>query len=151
MRRITAMRSCLDTPMAHSLPARARAFGARAASMVLSGKERTTYSSPVSRYATIPTRTTPPPARSVAISCATLAFTSLITPPMLPVVSMASTRSRSGRPFRGDAAKQVDQVAWSVGYEDATAFRRVFGRLVGLSPGDYRRRFGAEHEVAAAA
>jgi AraC-like DNA-binding protein len=28
-----------------------------------------------------------------------------------------------------------------------TAFRRVFARLVGLSPGDYRRRFGAEQEV----
>ena len=47
--------------------------------------------------------------------------------------------------------RPVDQVAWAVGYEDAAAFRRVFGRLVGLSPGDYRRRFGAEHEVAAAA
>ncbi len=47
--------------------------------------------------------------------------------------------------------RPVDQVAWSVGYEDAAAFRRVFGRLVGLSPGDYRRRFGVEHGVAAAA
>jgi transcriptional regulator GlxA family with amidase domain len=47
--------------------------------------------------------------------------------------------------------RTVDQIAWSVGYEDATAFRRVFGRLVGLSPGDYRRRFGADHEVAVAA
>ena len=47
--------------------------------------------------------------------------------------------------------RTVDQIAWSVGYEDAAAFRRVFARLVGLSPGDYRRRFGAEHEVAAAA
>ena len=47
--------------------------------------------------------------------------------------------------------RPVDQVAWSVGYEDAAAFRRVFGRLVGLSPGDYRRRFGADHGVAAAA
>ncbi len=47
--------------------------------------------------------------------------------------------------------RPVDQVAWSVGYEDAAAFRRVFGRLVGISPGDYRKRFGAEHKVAAAA
>ncbi len=47
--------------------------------------------------------------------------------------------------------RPVDQVAWSVGYEDAAAFRRVFARLVGLSPGDYRRRFGADHEVAVAA
>ena len=47
--------------------------------------------------------------------------------------------------------RPVDQVAWSVGYEDAAAFRRVFARLVGLSPGDYRRRFGAEPQVAVAA
>jgi transcriptional regulator GlxA family with amidase domain len=47
--------------------------------------------------------------------------------------------------------RTIDQVAWSVGYEDATAFRRVFNRLVGLSPGDYRRRFGTESEVAVAA
>jgi len=47
--------------------------------------------------------------------------------------------------------RTVDQIAWSVGYEDAAAFRRVFGRLVGLPPGDYRRRFGADHEVAVAA
>ena len=47
--------------------------------------------------------------------------------------------------------RTIDQIAWSVGYEDAAAFRRVFNRLVGLAPGDYRRRFGAEHEVAVAA
>jgi transcriptional regulator GlxA family with amidase domain len=47
--------------------------------------------------------------------------------------------------------RPIDQVAWSVGYEDSTAFRRVFNRLVGLSPGDYRRRFGTEAEVAVAA
>jgi transcriptional regulator GlxA family with amidase domain len=46
--------------------------------------------------------------------------------------------------------RPIDQVAWSVGYEDSTAFRRVFGRLVGVSPGDYRRRFGSENEVAVA-
>lgn len=33
-----------------------------------------------------------------------------------------------------------DQIAWSVGYEDSAAFRRVFGRLVSLPPGDDRRR-----------
>jgi transcriptional regulator GlxA family with amidase domain len=47
--------------------------------------------------------------------------------------------------------RPIDQVAWSVGYEDSTAFRRIFGRLVGVSPGDYRRRFGSESEVAVAA
>jgi transcriptional regulator GlxA family with amidase domain len=35
----------------------------------------------------------------------------------------------------------VEQVAWAVGYEDPAAFRRLFRRTVGLTPGEYRRRF----------
>ncbi len=38
--------------------------------------------------------------------------------------------------------RSIDQIAFAVGYEDAGAFRKVFHKLVGLSPGDYRRRFG---------
>lgn len=34
-----------------------------------------------------------------------------------------------------------DQVAWEVGYADPGAFRKVFNRIVGLSPAEYRRRF----------
>jgi transcriptional regulator GlxA family with amidase domain len=37
----------------------------------------------------------------------------------------------------------LDQIAWKIGYGDVTAFRRLFRRLVGLSPGEYRRRFKA--------
>ncbi len=35
----------------------------------------------------------------------------------------------------------VDEVAEAVGYSDARAFRRLFSRMTGLSPGEYRRRF----------
>ncbi|EPX57640.1 Transcriptional regulator, AraC family [Cystobacter fuscus DSM 2262] len=35
----------------------------------------------------------------------------------------------------------IEQVAWRVGYEDPGAFRKVFFKRMGLSPGDYRRRF----------
>ncbi|PYE22315.1 AraC family transcriptional regulator with amidase-like domain [Rhizobium sp. PP-CC-3A-592] len=34
-----------------------------------------------------------------------------------------------------------DQVAWEVGYTDPGAFRKVFTRIVGLTPADYRKRF----------
>ena len=37
----------------------------------------------------------------------------------------------------------IDQVAWEVGYSDPSAFRKVFQRIVGLTPNDYRRRFHA--------
>jgi transcriptional regulator GlxA family with amidase domain len=39
--------------------------------------------------------------------------------------------------------RTIDQVAWDVGYEDAGSFRKVFQKVVGLKPGDYRKRFGA--------
>jgi transcriptional regulator GlxA family with amidase domain len=35
----------------------------------------------------------------------------------------------------------VDAIALSVGYDDAGGFRRVFRKIVGLTPSDYRRRF----------
>lgn len=35
----------------------------------------------------------------------------------------------------------IDAVAWEVGYSDVSAFRKVFSRIVGLTPGEYRRRF----------
>lgn len=37
----------------------------------------------------------------------------------------------------------VDDVAWKVGYSDVSAFRKIFLRIVGLSPGAYRQRFAA--------
>jgi transcriptional regulator GlxA family with amidase domain len=38
--------------------------------------------------------------------------------------------------------RSIDQIAWQAGYADPGAFRKVFQKIVGLSPGDYRRRFG---------
>lgn len=35
----------------------------------------------------------------------------------------------------------IDAVAWKVGYSDPSAFRKVFTRIVGLTPGEYRQRF----------
>jgi transcriptional regulator GlxA family with amidase domain len=38
----------------------------------------------------------------------------------------------------------VDQIAWDVGYTDPGAFRKVFVRITGLSPGEYRKRFSQD-------
>lgn len=35
----------------------------------------------------------------------------------------------------------IDEIAWQVGYEDPSFFRRLFKRLTGTTPGSYRRRF----------
>jgi transcriptional regulator GlxA family with amidase domain len=37
--------------------------------------------------------------------------------------------------------KTVEQIAWETGYTDPSAFRKVFARFVGLTPGEYRQRF----------
>jgi transcriptional regulator GlxA family with amidase domain len=38
-------------------------------------------------------------------------------------------------------SEPIEEIAWHVGYEDASAFRRLFQRLAGISPGQYRRQF----------
>ncbi|ATE64560.1 GlxA family transcriptional regulator [Rhizorhabdus dicambivorans] len=47
--------------------------------------------------------------------------------------------------------RPVEQIAWSVGYEDAAAFRKLFHRIVGLTPGEYRQRFGVGRDEPLAA
>jgi transcriptional regulator GlxA family with amidase domain len=35
----------------------------------------------------------------------------------------------------------IEEISWAVGYEDAASFRRLFKRVTGVTPGEYRRRF----------
>ncbi|MGI9352519.1 MAG: helix-turn-helix domain-containing protein [Rhizobiaceae bacterium] len=35
----------------------------------------------------------------------------------------------------------VEEISWAVGYEDPSAFRRLFKRISDLSPSGYRRKF----------
>ncbi|WP_119142779.1 GlxA family transcriptional regulator [Pseudomonas reidholzensis] len=42
--------------------------------------------------------------------------------------------------------RSVDQIAWGVGYQDPGAFRKVFQRITGQTPSDYRRRFAVLSE-----
>ncbi|WP_368744500.1 GlxA family transcriptional regulator [Desertibaculum subflavum] len=35
----------------------------------------------------------------------------------------------------------IDEIGWRVGYEDSAFFRRLFKRLTGVAPGQYRRQF----------
>ncbi len=37
----------------------------------------------------------------------------------------------------------MEQISWAIGYEDPGAFRKVFYKVIGLTPGEYRQRFMA--------
>lgn len=37
--------------------------------------------------------------------------------------------------------RSIEQISWDAGYADTSAFRKVFFKLTGLTPGDYRSRF----------
>jgi transcriptional regulator GlxA family with amidase domain len=41
-----------------------------------------------------------------------------------------------------ETGERIASVAGSVGYSDAASFRRLFARITGLSPADYRARYG---------
>lgn len=38
----------------------------------------------------------------------------------------------------------IETIAWNVGYKDPASFRKIFTRIVGLGPGEYRKRFSAQ-------
>lgn len=38
--------------------------------------------------------------------------------------------------------RSVEQIAWEVGYGDPSGFRKLFNRVTGLGPAEYRKRFG---------
>jgi transcriptional regulator GlxA family with amidase domain len=67
---------------------------------------------------------------------------------MTPVEYVQHLRVGKARELLEFTKRTVDQIAWSVGYEDAAAFRKLFHRLTGLSPNDYRQRFSPSRALA---
>ncbi len=63
---------------------------------------------------------------------------------MTPVEYSQHLRVGKSRELLEFTKRTVDQIAWSVGYEDAAAFRKLFHRITGLSPNEYRQRFSTE-------
>jgi len=70
---------------------------------------------------------------------------------MRPVEYVQHLRVGKARGLLEFTRRTVDQIAWSVGYEDPAAFRKLFHRVVGLSPSQYRARFGVERAAEEAA
>jgi transcriptional regulator GlxA family with amidase domain len=66
-------------------------------------------------------------------------FTEATSLPPLPYVQQLRVGEAKRRLER--TSEPVDQVGWSVGYEDSAFFRRLFKRITGVSPAAYRRKF----------
>lgn len=58
-----------------------------------------------------------------------------------PIAYVQHLRVGKARELLEASDRSIDEIAWQVGYEDTGAFRKVFQRVMGLTPGEYRRRF----------
>ena len=58
-----------------------------------------------------------------------------------PLAYVQALRIEEAKQMLETGSAPVDAIGREIGYEDAASFRRLFRRLTGISPGDYRRRF----------
>jgi transcriptional regulator GlxA family with amidase domain len=58
-----------------------------------------------------------------------------------PLAYVQALRIEEAKQMLETGSDLVDAIGRDVGYEDASSFSRLFRRLTGISPGDYRRRF----------
>lgn len=62
---------------------------------------------------------------------------------MTPLAYVHAIRLERAKALLETSDETLDKLAERVGYEDGTFFSRLFRRSVGLTPAQYRRRFGA--------
>lgn len=62
---------------------------------------------------------------------------------MAPLEYVHTLRLEEAKQWLESSDASVESVVEAVGYEDASFFNRLFRRKVGLTPAQYRRRFGA--------
>jgi transcriptional regulator GlxA family with amidase domain len=68
-----------------------------------------------------------------------------------PLAYIQALRIEEAKQLLETGSAPVEAVAREVGYEDAASFRRLFRRLAGMNPGDYRRKLQPPSLVARAA
>lgn len=58
-----------------------------------------------------------------------------------PIDCIRSLRVEIAKARLEQSDQSIDAVSWGVGHEDAAACRRLFKRVVGVTPDVYRRRY----------
>ena len=58
---------------------------------------------------------------------------------------LQATRISVAKHLLESGSRSVQAVGETVGYEDAAFFRTLFRRATGLTPAEYRKRFGGQH------
>lgn len=65
---------------------------------------------------------------------------------LTPLAYLQHLRVEKGRDLLETTSLPLDQIAWEVGYQDSGAFRKIFTRLMGQPPADYRRRLSRQSQ-----
>ena len=58
-----------------------------------------------------------------------------------PLEYVQALRIEEAKELLETTSTAAEKVGRKVGYEDAASFRRLFARIAGMTPGDYRRKF----------
>jgi transcriptional regulator GlxA family with amidase domain len=66
-------------------------------------------------------------------------FTQATGMPPLDYVQRLRIEAAKRRLEQSDTA--IEEIGWTVGYEDPASFRKLFRRVAGVAPGIYRRRY----------
>lgn len=61
---------------------------------------------------------------------------------MSPTKYLQQLRVAKTRELLESTTQPINKISWDVGYEDVNSLRKQFTDIVGLAPGEYRRRFG---------
>jgi transcriptional regulator GlxA family with amidase domain len=64
-----------------------------------------------------------------------------------PVEYLQRVRIEEAKNSLERSSKTISEVMYDVGYNDAKAFRDIFRKLTGMSPGDYRKKFSRTEPV----
>ncbi len=58
-----------------------------------------------------------------------------------PLAYLQQLRIENAKRLLEEGIRTVNEIAWEVGYEDVSFFRKVFVRITGLRPREYQHRF----------